>query len=107
MAGWMEACRRCGTLAPVGRVRWRCGCGGLLDLHGPAADPIPGPGAERPWSLWRYRDVLPFAGDSSCWERVTLGEGLTPLIPVGPGLWLKLDHVSPTGSFKDRGAAVM
>jgi threonine synthase len=106
----MEVCRRCGDLVAVGRRRWRCGCGGLLDLYAPeAGDPIPRPpeAPGGPWSLWRYRAVLPFAGDSSFWERVTLGEGLTPLIPAGPGLWLKLDHVAPTGSFKDRGASVM
>jgi threonine synthase len=109
-SAWIEVCRRCGDLAAIGARRWRCGCGGLLDLHGPAgADPVPRPadGPAAPWSLWRYRAVLPTAGDSSFWQRVTLGEGLTPLIPVRPGLWLKLDHVAPTGSFKDRGASVM
>ena len=80
---------------------WRCVCGGLFDLQGPAADPIGGDG---PWSLWRYLAVLP-AGPS--WEKVSLGEGMTPLVPVRPGLWCKLEYVSPTRSFKDRGAAVM
>ena len=64
-------------------------------------------GAPSPWSLWRYRAALPAAGEGSEWERVTLGEGLTPLVPIRPGLWAKLDYVMPTGSFKDRGAAVM
>src|SRR6201986_5025521 len=32
---------------------------------------------------------------------------MTPLVPVRPGLWAKLEYVSPTRSFKDRGAAVM
>jgi threonine synthase len=54
--------------------------------------------------MWRYRAVLP--GGSS-WERVSLGEGLTPLVSIRPGLWGKLEYVSPTGSFKDRGAAVL
>jgi threonine synthase len=76
----------------------------LFDLHGPQVDPLP---AAREWSLWRYRSVLPFAGDQETWKMVSLGEGTTPLVPVRPGLWCKLDYVSPTGSFKDRGAAVM
>ena len=80
---------------------WRCACGGLFDLQGPPSDPI---GGDQPWSLWRYRAVLP-AGRS--WEKVSLGEGMTPLVPVRPGLWCKLEYVSPTRSFKDRGAAVM
>jgi threonine synthase len=54
------------------------------------------------WSLWRYSSRLPSSG-----EKVTLGEGLTPLVPVRPGLWCKLDYVMPTGSFKDRGATVL
>lgn len=54
------------------------------------------------WSgrgLWRYRVDLAVPG-----EPVTLGEGDTPLIPYERFL-LKLEGISPTGSFKDRGAA--
>ena len=54
------------------------------------------------WSgrgLWRYRGDLAVAGDP-----VTLGEGGTPLVPYERFL-LKLEGISPTGSFKDRGAA--
>jgi threonine synthase len=47
------------------------------------------------------------AGDGSTWKKVSLGEGLTPLVRLRPGLWGKLDYVGPTRSFKDRGAAVM
>lgn len=44
------------------------------------------------------------------WARVTLGEGMTPLVEERWGttpFLLKLDYLMPTGSFKDRGAAVM
>ena len=54
------------------------------------------------WSgrgLWRYRADLAIPGDP-----VTLGEGATPLMPYEKYL-LKLEGLSPTGSFKDRGAA--
>jgi threonine synthase len=78
----------------------------LFDLQGPLADPLGETVEAPPWSLWRYRAVLP-GGDGSAWKKVTLGEGLTPLVPVRPGLWCKLDYVTATGSFKDRGAAVM
>jgi threonine synthase len=55
----------------------------------------------------RFRDRLPFAeGDPV----VSLGEGSTPLVPapllserVGAEVWLKLEGLNPTGSFKDRG----
>jgi threonine synthase len=73
----------------------------LFDLQGPAGDPLAGAGS---WSLWRYRSALP-AGRS--WEKVSLGEGMTPLVPARPGLWCKLEYVTPTRSFKDRGAVVM
>lgn len=36
---------------------------------------------------------------------VTLGEGKTPLIKSREGIYLKLDYLNPSGSFKDRGAA--
>ena len=54
------------------------------------------------WSgrgLWRYRADLAIGGDP-----VTLGEGATPIVPYDK-LLLKLEGISPTGSFKDRGAA--
>ena len=54
------------------------------------------------WSgrgLWRYRADLAIRGDP-----VTLGEGGTPIIAYEK-YRLKLEGISPTGSFKDRGAA--
>lgn len=64
--------------------------------------------ARRPPSLWRYRELLPLpAGE----EPVTLGEGMTPLLPcprLGRELGLarllvKDESQLPTGSFKSRG----
>jgi threonine synthase len=60
------------------------------------------PAETGPWSgrgLWRYRADLAIPGDP-----VTLGEGATPIVPYDK-LLLKLEGISPTGSFKDRGAA--
>jgi threonine synthase len=64
--------------------------------------------AVRPPSLWRYRELLPLPFDI---EPVTLGEGMTPLLPcsrLGPDLGLERLYVKdesqlPTGSFKSRG----
>jgi len=55
----------------------------------------------------RHMDVLPFEkGDPI----ISLGEGNTPLVyaceiseRVGARVWLKLEGLNPTGSFKDRG----
>jgi threonine synthase len=60
-----------------------------------------------PGLIERYRDRLPFGPDDPV---VSLGEGATPLIPAprlseraGADVWLKLEGMNPTGSFKDRG----
>jgi threonine synthase len=66
---------------------------------------------KRPPSLWRYRELLPLPERS---EPVTLGEGMTPLLPcprIGaklcvPDLWIKDESQLPTGSFKSRGMAL-
>jgi threonine synthase len=55
----------------------------------------------------RYRDRLPFDDGDPV---VSMGEGSTPLVlaerlseRVGGEVWLKLEGLNPTGSFKDRG----
>ncbi len=61
----------------------------------------------RPANLWRYREGYQLADDS---VPVTLGEGWTPLAEVGFAgrrIEAKLDFLCPTGSYKDRGSAVM
>ena len=62
-------------------------------------------------SLWRYADVLPVRDAAF---RVTLGEGLTPLLAAPrlaerlgvTRLWLKDEGQNPTGSFKARGLSL-
>ncbi|MDP6343204.1 MAG: threonine synthase [Alphaproteobacteria bacterium] len=59
--------------------------------------------AARPPDLWRYREFLPVRRSRNI---VSLGECLTPLIPVpeaGADLWIKDEGRLPTGSFKARG----
>lgn len=61
--------------------------------------------------MWRYRDLLPVARDEHI---VTFGEGWTPLLPAvnlglmlgHPHLYIKDERQGPTGSFKDRQAAI-
>ena len=67
--------------------------------------------AERPFDLWRYRELLPVLNYRSS---MSLGEGGTPLIHAGnlglmlgcPHLYIKDERQGPTNSFKDRQAAV-
>ncbi len=66
--------------------------------------------ATRVKSLWRYREVLPVRSNA---DIVTLGEGLTPLLPAPrlaawhglAQLLIKDESVNPTQSFKARGMA--
>lgn len=63
----------------------------------------------RPWTLWRYRELLPV---SRFEDRVDLGEGGTPLVrlrrmnPDGIELLIKDEARNPTGSFKARGLSL-
>src|SRR6266540_3488840 len=99
-------CFRCGTVYPDTAFRWRCDCGGLLDL---AFQPLFDRAKiqTRPPSIWRYREALPITDDRNI---ITFGEGFTPLIPFRLGAveaLVKQDQLFPTGSYKDRGAAVL
>jgi threonine synthase len=56
--------------------------------------------------LWRYQAAIPV--DPALGTRLSMGEGMTPLIAAGvEGVAVKLEFLSPTGSFKDRGAVVL
>jgi threonine synthase len=96
---------RSGRTYPIATPRW---CGDdqapllLTELPGLTRGQIDT--SER--SLWRYRAALPL----SVADPISLGEGMTPLIPRtlhGARVLLKCDWMNPTGSFKDRGASVM
>lgn len=54
-------------------------------------------------SHMKYHFALPLKEPHNA---VTMGEGGTPLIRIGNGLYAKFEGVTPTGSFKDRGSSV-
>ena len=91
---------------PVDTPIWRC------PVTGQPVNLTPGPGlaageidtGER--SLWRYAAAIRVPAAA----RVSLGEGLTPLVPTAYGGGrprIKCEYLAPSGSFKDRGMAVM
>lgn len=97
---------RTGATFPTETALWRApDDGGYLNLspgEGLTRDAIDA--GER--SLWRYRAAirLPKGAVRS------LGEGWTPLVPAewaGRPVRMKCEHLMPSGSFKDRGTAVM
>jgi threonine synthase len=67
--------------------------------------------AERPHTMWRYRELLPVDDDAAI---VSLGETMTPIVPcprLGAAIGASNLHVKdesrlPTGSFKARGMAM-
>jgi threonine synthase len=100
-------CADCQKLYMIQDTRFRCTCGGLFTLQY-SKKPIDFSrsqvGADR--SLWRYRDALPRLSPDT-YQMVSLGEGGTPLVAIGPKVWGKADYMMPTLSFKDRGAVVL
>jgi threonine synthase len=67
--------------------------------------------ARRPFTMWRYRELLPLRDDANL---ITMGEGGTPLYPATnlgmmlgrPHIYVKDERQGPTGSFKDRQASL-
>ena len=99
-------CSKCNRSLSLDEKLWKCPCGGLLDLQFQSAFPIDKIKKRRP-TLWRYREAIPISRDESI---LSFDEGFTPLLPVdfqARRVWLKQDHLFPTGSYKDRGASVL
>ncbi|MBF6467896.1 threonine synthase [Nocardia beijingensis] len=83
--------------------------GGGREPEGHTSGVAPQAGVHSRWPglIAAYRDRLAGAAD---WEPVTLYEGGTPLVPAahlseitGCEVYLKVEGLNPTGSFKDRG----
>jgi threonine synthase len=101
------SCIKCGRGYPQDGVPYRCPtCGGLFDQRDglrfdPARVDLSQPG------IWRYRHTFGLDGNI---EPISLGEGNTPLVWVewlGRRVALKCEYLNPSGSFKDRGSAVI
>jgi threonine synthase len=94
---------RTGDRIPAKIGTWRSGAGHTLlpempDFDAERIDP-----GER--TIWRYRAMLPVDAEPVC-----LGEGGSPLMEaslVGMPVLIKLEIMQPSGSYKDRGSAVL
>ena len=96
-------CPECGKQEQLSPSRWRCDCGGAFEPPAPQRFEVDAAQA----GLWRYR---PMFGVDFASPRVLMGNICTPLVPAGYGqrtVHFKLEYFSPTGSFKDRGTAVV
>lgn len=108
-------CPRCRNSFPLGKAINLCPCGSPLlvryDARKIARAVKKSELKSRPSTLWRYQEFLPLRAERN---RVSLGEGFTPLIEARhlaselsiKRLWIKDEAQNPTGSFKDRGLSV-
>jgi len=112
---WLE-CADCGHRTLFTRPLKACEkCGGQwLDArydYDRVREQWPAVLRERPFDMWRYRELLPLRDDAN---KVTMGEGGTPLLHATnlglmlgcPHIYFKDERQGPTGSFKDRQAAL-
>jgi threonine synthase len=112
---WLE-CPACGHQHPLDRPPLHCpACRGeWLDVRYdyPALQPeLPALLAARPFTMWRYWELLPLRDPANI---LTMGEGGTPLLPATnlgmmlgrPNIFVKDERQGPTGSFKDRQASL-
>src|SRR5688572_13038325 len=95
-------CSRCewqSPLAALFNLCPKCGAPILVHYHFESA-----PRLRERNDMWRYLDVLPVDSEE---DVVTLGEGLTPLLPSRSrsNVFLKDESKNPTRSFKSRGMA--
>lgn len=98
-------CSKCGKVMPTTIREPKCECGGLWKLQfKPPKFSLDGIDQSE-WSMFRYRKFMALEDDG--WKGITMGEGLTPIIPFDENVLFKMDYCMPTLSFKDRGAAVL
>ena len=98
-------CSECGKEVPVETRDFRCVCGGVFDLQF-APPPFSLELADKKeWSVFRYRAFLPVT--NSLWKDISMGEGMTPIAALAENVFVKVDYMMPTLSFKDRGAALV
>ena len=115
-------CVRCGKEYPIDVSRYRCDCGGLLDVALKKESSDDFSSIKDVWrkrrcsnkaidqsGVWRFRElVYDFNED----EIVTFPEGKTNLYKIPPALldvdsaFVKHEGENPTGSFKDRGMTI-
>lgn len=100
-------CTNCRLDYPEQGTPYHCPrCGSIFDYRHPLVFD-PGSVDRSQPGIWRYRHALGLPPEAPL---VTLGEGSTPLVwgeAFGRQVAFKLEYLNPTGSFKDRGSAVL
>jgi threonine synthase len=100
-------CTSCGKTYPLESKIWRCTCNSYLGFHSKPVGYAPVIRNKETSFLRRYTDFYPYLNSN---DIVGFHEGYTPLDRLnykGHDLFMKLEHLLPGGSFKDRGAALL
>src|SRR5918995_368543 len=113
-AEWLGRCTRCGFRRRNPRPDYCQRCGAPLEVELDYREDLQ---PERLFDgcitdLWKYGSLYPVSLSHSV--DLSLGEGGTPLVRASKAAqqigveeaWCKCDHLNPSGSFKDRSAAV-
>ena len=108
---WFQGlrCQKCGKLYPVGETRCPKDGGLLLADYDFKKEAIPLGSRRQEPGIWRFLPMMPPLS-----KRISRDEGNTPISPsrklgkqLGVTLFFKDEGANPSGSFKDRGVAVM
>jgi threonine synthase len=95
-------CDGCGESIDFDPHQYRCECGCAWEIEEDTAFNKTKIDAGRP-GIWRYKDIFAL---NEVDEPIRLGAGWTPLVHAvfnQKKTYFKLEYISPTGSFKDRG----
>lgn len=99
-------CLQCHQEYPAQKLPFQCGCGGTYDYAQFPAFDIEQVDQTQ-FGIMRFKS---FFGIEHFQDWVTLGEGNTPLLATqinGLEVFCKMESHNPTGSYKDRGSAVL
>ncbi len=103
----MIYCTQCNQPFPEKATPYCCtNCGGVFDFVDQPPFDFQNIDASQP-GIWRYRHTFGLPNDAPV---VSLGEGNTPLVwarAFDQDVAFKLEYLNPTGSFKDRGTAIL
>ncbi len=105
----MFYCPQCKKFYPEDAILWRCSCGSPFEYISNNRPYFPKKIiSRRDNNIWRYLEAIPSIRKENI---ITLGEGMSPLIPVlfadNFNVLFKLDFIAPTLSFKDRGTSLL
>lgn len=99
-------CYSCNREYDINKPIWRCECGGFLDIV--SDEKVDLSLVDKTINgFWRYKKFIPVFSEEAI---VSFNESFTPLVRdkvFGKDVFLKLDYLFPSGSYKDRGSSVL